>query len=217
MCERGACVMERRRLLTGQIRGSKCTAPAPAAPRISAVFVSVLSRRCLGFCLVVVSVFVSSLSRLSRFCLAPPPNSLSPNGWRYRYIYIYRSLGEGCPNGKFSEERCVCVRARGLCDGEAAAAHWANPGLEVYFCCCFFFCSAPDLGRFCLGFVSSLSRLLSRRCLGCLGFVSVLSRFCLAPPPPNSLSPNGWRYRYIYKSKTTYVFSLFIKTLLLAS
>ena len=85
----------------------------------------------------------------------------------------YRSLGEGCPNGKFSEERCVCVRARGLCDGEVADARWANPGLGVYCscCCC---CSCPDLG---------------------LGFVSVLSRCCLAPPPPNSLSPNGWRYR----------------------
>ena len=69
MCERGACVMERRRLLTGQTRGSKCTsaaaAAAAAAARISAVFVSVLSRRCLGFCLVVVSV----VSVLSRFCL----------------------------------------------------------------------------------------------------------------------------------------------------
>ena len=64
--ERVACVMERRRMLPGQIRGSKCTSAAAsssaAAPRISAVFVSVLSRRCLGFCLVVVSV-VSVLSR----------------------------------------------------------------------------------------------------------------------------------------------------------
>ena len=97
-----------------------------------------------------------------------------------------RSLGEGCPNGKFSEERCVCVRARGLCDGEAADARWANPGLRVY--CCFCSCSScPDLG---LGFVSVLSR-------RCLVVVSSLSRCCLAPPPPNSLSPNGWRYRYV--------------------
>ena len=43
-------------MLTGQTRGSERT--AAAAPRISAVFVSVLSRFCLG----VVSV-------LSRFCL----------------------------------------------------------------------------------------------------------------------------------------------------
>ena len=205
----------------------------------------------------------------------------------YIYIYtylLYQSLGEGCPNGKFSEERCVCVRARGLCDGEAADAPWANPGLGVYCCSC------PDLGRFCLGFVLVLSRLsrfclgfvsvLSRCCLGvvpvlsrcCLGVVSVLSRCCLGvvsvlsrfvsvlspvethggntlwkhtvethcgntlwkhtvethcgytlwkthcgkhigntlwkhtvgthcghpPSPTNSLSPNGWRYRYLH-------------------
>ena len=48
-------------------------------------------------------------------------------------ILLNRSLGEGCPNGKFSEERCMCVRARGLCDGEAAEAPWANPGLGAYF------------------------------------------------------------------------------------
>ena len=75
----------------------------------------------------------------------------------------YRSLGEGCPNGKFSEERCVCVRARGLCDGEVADARWANPGLRVYCCCCCC-CSCPDLG---------------------LGFVSVLSRFCLGVVSPH--------------------------------
>ena len=46
--ERVACVMERRRMLAGQIRGSECTVPAspPAAARI---LDSVLSRFCLGF------------------------------------------------------------------------------------------------------------------------------------------------------------------------
>ena len=38
--------------------------------------------------LVVVWFFVSSLSWLSRFCVAPSPKSLSPNGWRYRCIYL---------------------------------------------------------------------------------------------------------------------------------
>ena len=69
----------------------------------------------------------------------------------------------GVADGKFSEERCVCVcvRARGLCDGEAADARWADPGLGVHCssCCC----SCPDLG---------------------LGFVSVLSRFCLGVVSP---------------------------------
>ena len=84
-------------MLPGQTRGSERTSPAAAAARISCGlclgFVSVVFRCCLGvvslvwtlsrFCLGVVSV-------LSRCCLAPPPpNSLSPNGWRYRYIYIF--------------------------------------------------------------------------------------------------------------------------------
>ena len=51
---------------------------------------------------------------------------------------------------------CVCVRARGLCDGEAADAPWANPGLGVSVCCFFFF-SCPDLGR-PLSFITVLSR-----------------------------------------------------------
>ena len=54
MCvyERVACVMERRRMLAGQIRGSECTAPA-APPAAARILDWVLSRFCLGF----VSVF----------------------------------------------------------------------------------------------------------------------------------------------------------------
>ena len=71
--ERVACVMERRRMLAGQIRGSECTSSPPAR-----ILDWGLSRFCLGF-----------VSVLSRCCLAPPPpNSLSPNGWRYRYFVL---------------------------------------------------------------------------------------------------------------------------------
>ena len=143
-------------MLPGQNRGSKCTAAAAPA-RISTVLPRLLSRcclRCLGF-----------VSVLPRFCLGVvsprlPQTPYHPTGG---VIGIYRSLGEGCPNRKFSEERCVCVRARGLCDGEVADARWANPGLRVY-CSCFCSCCCPDLG---------------------LGFVSVLSRFCLGVVSPH--------------------------------
>ena len=68
-----------------------------------------------------------------------------------------RSLGEGCPNEKFSEERCVRVRARGLCDGEAADAHWANLGLQSVLLLLLLFLPGSWTG-FCLRFVSVLSR-----------------------------------------------------------
>ena len=45
VCERVACVMERRRMLAGQIRGSECTAASAAARILDWV----LSRFCLGF------------------------------------------------------------------------------------------------------------------------------------------------------------------------
>ena len=65
--ERVACVMERRRMLAGQIRGSECTAASAAR-----ILDWVLSRFCLG-CLGVVSVLsrccLGDVSVLSRFCL----------------------------------------------------------------------------------------------------------------------------------------------------
>ena len=69
---RGLCG-ERRRLLTGQTRGSQCTSSSSAAPaRISAGrclgFVSLLSRFCLGFVSFCLG-FVSVVSVLSRFYL----------------------------------------------------------------------------------------------------------------------------------------------------
>ena len=108
--------------------------------------------------------------------------------------------GRGAQTGN-SLKRGVCVCASVWpVWREVADARWANPELIVYCFCCF--CCAPDpgrpLSRCCLGFVS----VLSRCCLGlgrfCLGFVSVLSRLCAPPTPTNSLSPNGWRYRYIF-------------------
>ena len=84
------------------------------------------------------------------------------------YIGVW---GRGAQTGNSLKRGvCVCTSAWPVC-GEAADARWANPGLRVYCCSC----SCPDLG---------------------LGFVSVLSRFCLGFA--NSLSPNGWRYRYLY-------------------
>ena len=71
-------------------------------------------------------------------------------------LVYYRSLGEGCPNGKFSEERCVCVYARVACVMERRRMLAGQiRGSE---------CTAPApaaarildwvLSRFCLGFVS---------------------------------------------------------------
>ena len=82
-----------------------------------------------------------------------------------------RSLGEGDPNGKFSEERCTCVRARGLCGERWLMLPGQNRGSECT--------PAPPPARISAVFVSVVVSVLSRFCLGCLGFVSVLSRFCL--------------------------------------
>ena len=75
MYERVAGVMERRRVLAGQIRGSQCTAAASAASAARILdwvclgFVSVLSRFCLGVVSVLSRCCLGFVSVLSRCCL----------------------------------------------------------------------------------------------------------------------------------------------------
>ena len=107
------------------------------------------------------------------------------------------------PNGKFSEERCVCMCKRVACVARGGRCSLGKPGAHCVLLLLLLLRpgSRPAvvtvLSRFCLGFVSVVS-VLSRCCLGvvsvlsrfflgvvlvlsrcCTGFVSVLSRCCL--------------------------------------
>ena len=133
-----------------------CCCCCSSCPDLGLGFVSVLSRFCLG----VVSPHL-------------PQTPYHPTGGLIGIYMIYRSLGEGDPNGKFSEERCMCVRARGLCGERWQMLPGQNRGSK---------CTAAAAAPARISTV--LSRLLSRCCLRCLGFVSVLSRFCLGLVSP---------------------------------
>ena len=96
------------------------------------------------------------------------------------HVHIFIGVwGRGTQTGKFSEERYMCVRARGLCGERWLMLPGQNRGSE---------CTAPpSAARISAVFVSAVVSVLSRFSLGvvsvlsrcCLGFVSGLSRFCL--------------------------------------